>query len=77
MNKLLYLLLLIITLIYNYKLNQFNEYKTENKIEYLPKEVVNNINKYNNKKISLNNVNYTIYYSYSRPRRITPKRNIY
>jgi len=77
MSKLLYLLLLIITLIYNYK---FNEYKTEDKIEYLPKEVINNINNintYNKKKISLNNVNYTIYYEYSRPRRITPKRNIY
>jgi len=74
MNKLLYLLLLIITLIYNYK---FNEYKIEHEIEYLPKDVVNNINKYNKKKISLNNVNYTIYYTYSRPRRITPKRNIY
>ena len=74
MNKLLYLLLLIITLIYNYK---FNEYKTEDKIEYLPKEVVNNISHHNKKKISLNNVNYTIYYTHLRPRRITPKRNIY
>ena len=74
MNKLLYLLIIIITLIYNHK---FNEYKTEDKIEYLPKDVVNNINKYNKKKISLNNDNYTIYYTYSRPRRITPKRNIY
>tara|TARA_B100001094_G_scaffold167642_1_gene162175 strand:- start:1683 stop:1838 length:156 start_codon:yes stop_codon:yes gene_type:complete len=47
MNKLLYLLIIIITLIYNHK---FNEYKTEDKIEYLPKDVVNNINKYNKKK---------------------------
>ena len=47
MNKLLYLLLLIITIIYNHK---FNIDKIEDEIEYLPKNVVNNINKYNKKK---------------------------
>ena len=76
MSKLLYLLL-IITLIYNHIMIKYNIDKIEDEIEYLPKDVVNNINKYNKKKISLNNDNYTIYYTYSRPRRITPKRNIY
>ena len=74
MNKLLYLAILIVTLIYNFKSDDF---RTANKVEYLSDEIIKNINKYNKKKVSLNNINYTVYYTYVRPRRITSKRHIY
>ena len=74
MNKLLYLAILIVTLIYNLKSDDF---RTTNKVEYLSEEIIKNINNYNKKKISLNNINYTVYYTHVRPRRITSKRNIY